>query len=94
MEPADRFVVATDQSISNEEFHSFQQLIHREAGIYLAEHKKALLVGRLNKRLREIGVDSFSDYYRQVSEKGQRDELMHMLDCICTNETRFFREPP
>ncbi len=93
MESADRFVAVAGRSISNKDFHSFQQLIHREAGIYLGEHKKTLLVGRLNKRLREVGVDSFSDYYRKVSEKGQREELVHMLDCICTNETRFFREP-
>ncbi len=90
---ADRLVAVTGRSISDEEFHSFQQLIQRESGIYLAEHKKALLVGRLNKRLRELGIDSFSDYYRQVSKKGQREELVHMLDCICTNETQFFREP-
>jgi chemotaxis protein methyltransferase CheR len=93
METADCFAAAAGRSISDEEFQSFQKLIHREAGIYLAEHKKALLVGRLNKRLRELGLDSFGDYYRRVSKKENGGELVHMLDCICTNETQFFREP-
>jgi len=92
-EAADCFVAATGRPISNEEFRSFQKLIHQEAGIHLGEHKKALLVGRLNKRLRELGLDSFTDYYHRVSEKGNGEELVHMLDCICTNETQFFREP-
>ncbi len=79
-------------TISNEEFRLFQELVHREAGISLGENKVALLVGRLSRRLRELGLDSFGAYYRHVV-KDDGPELLHMLDCITTNETRFFREP-
>lgn len=78
--------------ITDGEFGRFQALIHREAGIYLSPVKKALLVGRLSKRLRELGLSSFDKYYNKVLE-GNNDEKVRMLDCICTNETRFFREP-
>jgi chemotaxis protein methyltransferase CheR len=79
--------------ITEREFTLFQSLIHREAGIYLAPAKKALLVGRLSKRLRALGLASFGEYYSRIVEEDDRDERIQMLDCISTNETHFFREP-
>jgi chemotaxis protein methyltransferase CheR len=80
------------RSISDQEFASLARLIYREVGIKLSDSKRALLVGRLGKRLRALSCDSFGDYYRYVSA-GHQDELQQMIDCICTNETQFFREP-
>ncbi len=78
---------------THQEFVLFQTLIHRKAGIYLSPAKKVLLEGRLAKRLRELGLDSFGAYYRRVVEEGDGEELIHLLDRISTNETHFFREP-
>jgi chemotaxis protein methyltransferase CheR len=36
-------------------------------------------------------LNSFAAYYRRV--KADPEEMVLMLDCICTNETNFFREP-
>ena len=72
-------------------FYGYQRLIYREAGIYLGPHKKALLIGRLSRRLRELGGPSFSVYLRQVEEDAV--ERARLLDAICTHETHFFREP-
>jgi chemotaxis protein methyltransferase CheR len=77
--------------ITAKEFALFQALIHREAGIYLSEPKKALVVGRLARRLRDLGLGSFAAYHQVVQEDAE--ELVRMLDCISTNETHFFREP-
>jgi chemotaxis protein methyltransferase CheR len=77
--------------VSDRDFARFQALINREAGIWLAPVKKALLVGRLARRLRELGLDSYGDYYERV--EGDGVERVRMLDAICTNETHFFREP-
>ncbi len=79
------------RSVSDVEFERFQALVHREAGIWLSPVKKALLAGRLAKRLRELGLASYGDYYEIV--RADEAERTHMLDCICTNETHFFREP-
>jgi chemotaxis protein methyltransferase CheR len=79
--------------ISEREFALFQTLILNEAGIYLAPAKKALLVGRLTKRLRALGLPSFGAYYERIVEQDDREERLEMLDCISTNETHFFREP-
>jgi chemotaxis protein methyltransferase CheR len=78
-------------TLAEEEFRLFQTLVLRESGIHLGEKNRAMLVSRLWKRLRALGVKSFAAYYRHV--KKDPDEMVRMLDCLCTNETRFFREP-
>ncbi|MBN2371185.1 MAG: protein-glutamate O-methyltransferase CheR [Vicinamibacteria bacterium] len=77
---------------TDSEFRRFQILIERETGIHLSESKKALLAGRLNRRLRELGLRDFSAYYRVVAGDNA-SERVRMIDRVCTNETRFFREP-
>jgi chemotaxis protein methyltransferase CheR len=73
------------------EFALFQALVLRESGIHLGAKNRAMLVSRLWKRLRALELNSFSAYYRRV--KADPQEMVLMLDCICTNETHFFREP-
>lgn len=80
-------------SITDEEFALFQRLIYKIAGISLADSKKALLVGRLQRRLRHYHFSSFGQYYQLVSSAGQADELQTMVNMLTTNETYFFREP-
>jgi len=80
-------------AITDREFALFQTLIQREVGIYLAPVKKALLVGRLSKRLRALGLTTFEAYYRRIVDEDDRAERIEMLDCVSTNETHFFREP-
>ena len=79
------------REISDREFQHFQDLIYREAGIWLSASKSSLLTGRLAKRLRHHGSKSFREYYSLVSESPE--EHIQMLDAIATNETHFFREP-
>ncbi len=77
--------------LAAEEFHLFQALVLRESGIHLGAKNRAMLVSRLWRRLRALELNSFSSYYRRV--KADPQEMVLMLDCICTNETHFFREP-
>ncbi|UQA56710.1 CheR family methyltransferase [Polyangium aurulentum] len=77
--------------LSDRDFAGYQRLIYREAGIFLAPTKKALLVGRLSRRLRELGGTSFRDYLKQAEEDPA--ERTRLIEAVCTHETRFFREP-
>lgn len=74
-------------------FEQFQRLIHEETGIWLGDHKMALLCGRLSRRLRARGVPTLDQYYEFVTQPGHEDERVAMIDAITTNETRFFRDP-
>lgn len=77
--------------VSDADFASFQALVNREAGIWLSPVKKALLVGRLSRRLRELGLATWRAYHDLVV--ADEAERVRMLDAITTNETHFFREP-
>lgn len=79
------------QPLSDREFSMFQKLIHAETGIYLPESKKALVVARLGRRLRALDLPTFGSYFDVVAS--DTAEKTTMFDNICTNETRFFREP-
>jgi chemotaxis protein methyltransferase CheR len=78
-------------AIEDWEFTRLQVYIERESGIFLSSAKKALLTGRLGRRLRELGLDTFGAYLELVERDD--DECVRMLDRITTNETHFFREP-
>ncbi|MGZ3459618.1 MAG: CheR family methyltransferase [Archangium sp.] len=77
--------------LSQREFIGFQRLVYSEAGIWLSPAKKALVVGRLSRRLRELGGASFRTYLQRVEEDAA--ERVRMLEALCTHETHFFREP-
>lgn len=82
-----------EYEISTDEFLRFRTLIYDESGISLSDQKKSLLASRLSKRLRDLGLGTFSDYYEKVTDDPSREEFTRMLDLISTNKTDFFREP-
>ncbi len=80
-------------TLTDREFGQFQRLLYRIAGISLSPAKKALVSGRLSKRIRQRGVSSYGEYLRLLSDNSEREELQIALDLLTTNETHFFREP-
>ncbi len=82
---------ASHWGLTEADFRGYQRLIYREAGIHLVPMKKALLVGRLSRRLNELGGISFTEYLRRAEEDVV--ERTRLLDAVCTHETHFFREP-
>ena len=79
--------------ISDAEFERFSRFIHADLGIKMPPAKKTMLQARLQKRLRQLKLDSFAAYYDYVfSAEGRGEELDHMIDAVTTNKTDFFRE--
>jgi chemotaxis protein methyltransferase CheR len=79
--------------ISDSEFGQFQRFIFNAAGITLSDAKKALVSGRLAKRLQACRVANYGDYFRLLMSGEQPLELQTAVDLLTTNETYFFREP-
>lgn len=83
----------TTRSLTSREFALFRELIYREAGIALSPSKQQLVESRLVKRLRSLGLSSFSEYYDYATtgdSTGQ--ERLQLINCLTTNKTDFFRE--
>jgi chemotaxis protein methyltransferase CheR len=80
-------------NISDQEFSQFQQLIHQLAGIHLSSSKKALVSGRLAKRLNQHRLGSYAEYFKLLTGSQDKGELQMAVDLLTTNETYFFREP-
>lgn len=82
-----------DYGITSDEFLRFRKLIYDESGISLGDQKQTLLASRLSKRLRDLGLTTFTEYYEQITGDATKEEFTRMLDLISTNKTDFFREP-
>lgn len=79
-------------NITDQEFSQFQRFIFDAAGITLSASKKALVSGRLAKRLHHCQLGSYSDYFRLLAQGDAPDEVQTAVDLLTTNETYFFRE--
>ncbi|TXI18538.1 MAG: protein-glutamate O-methyltransferase CheR [Roseateles sp.] len=80
-------------TLSDAEFAQFQRFIFDAAGISLSSAKKALVTGRLAKRVSHHGCASYTDYLDLVLGGGAKGEMQIAIDLLTTNETYFFREP-
>lgn len=78
--------------ITDGEFAQFQRFIFEAAGISMADAKKALVTGRLSKRLAHYNLETFGDYFRLLSSGSHPQEVQLAVDLLTTNETYFFRE--
>lgn len=80
-------------TITDAEFSKFQRFIYDAAGISLSSGKKALVCGRLSKRLQAHRLDSYAKYFELLSSGRAAAEVQTAIDLLTTNETYFFREP-
>ena len=80
--------------MSDKDFMRLSEFIRDSCGIRLPPAKKTMLEGRLRKRLRALGIESFERYCEFLfSPGGSQSEYIHMIDAVTTNKTDFFREP-
>lgn len=79
-------------SIGDKEFGILAKLVHEECGIVLADAKKGLVVSRLTRRLRELGLSDFPSYCRLLQSRQGVDERANLISALTTNVTKFFRE--
>ncbi|HQU74979.1 MAG TPA: CheR family methyltransferase, partial [Calditrichia bacterium] len=81
------------RSLTSQEYDQIRELVYHKFGIHLGEQKQALVAGRLNKILREMGIATFSEYYDYLQSDKSGKGLNTLINRISTNHTFFFREP-
>ena len=77
---------------SDKDFNSIVNIVKEKTGITLASHKRNMVYGRLAKRLRELGFDTFSQYIAYLNDVKGEEETGNFVNAITTNLTSFFRE--
>lgn len=80
--------------LSDRHFRSIAELIEGEVGIRLPAVKRLMLEGRLQKRVRALDFSGVNEYAERLFSDGLLEtEFIHLIDCVTTNKTDFFREP-
>lgn len=77
---------------SESELREIAKIIYDHAGIVIAPGKGSMVQSRLGKRLRALGLKSYTDYIALVSSEAGKEEHRHMVSALTTNVTHFFRE--
>ncbi len=82
------------QKMSDRDFMRLSRFVGEVTGIKMPEVKKTMLQARLQKRLRVLGLDSYSDYCNYLlGPEGASGEVEQFINVVTTNKTDFFREP-
>lgn len=82
------------EGLKDQHFRTIADLIQKQVGIQLPAAKRTMVEGRLRKRVRELDLDGLEAYGRHLFDDGHLEaEFAHLVDCVTTNKTDFFREP-
>ena len=83
---------AADVQLSVTEFDRVRRMIFERAGISLNDGKRAMVHGRLSRRMRATGQRSFADYLQGLDRDPASAEWQAFVNALTTNLTAFFRE--
>ena len=87
-------VSASFDHLTDRHFAAIADVIETRVGIKLPQTKRTMVEGRLRKRVRALSMPDLTAYARHLFDRGGLDaELIHLIDCVTTNKTDFFREP-
>jgi chemotaxis methyl-accepting protein methylase len=81
-------------ALSDRHFRELAAFIEREVGIRLPPSKRTMVEGRLRRRVKALGLSDVDEYVDFIFDRGLlAEESVHLIDCLTTNKTDFFREP-
>jgi chemotaxis protein methyltransferase CheR len=79
-------------AVSDADYGYISGLLYDRFGIQFGDKKKVLVAGRLAKRLRELGLSSFSEYVRFLQGDTTGKELVELVNRLTTNHSYLYRE--
>lgn len=78
--------------LTDNEFKLYSEYIFERSGINYTINKKTILQNRVRRRLRELNLESYKEYFDIIKNKPMNDpEVIKFFDEVTTNETSFFR---
>lgn len=90
--PQNKQQTVKEFEFTSSDFERVRALIYKRAGISLADSKHEMVYSRLARRLRAIGIVSFSTYLDDLEAGRLGEEWESFTNALTTNLTSFFRE--
>jgi chemotaxis protein methyltransferase CheR len=88
------FSYQPNDRLSSRNFNRLSAYIFDYSGIKMPQNKMTMLEGRLRRRLRATGIETFDAYCDFLFDEGGLErEAIYLIDAVTTNKTDFFREP-
>ena len=79
-------------SLSDREFSRIKSRVYQVAGISLSDAKRTLVISRLSKIVRALGLPGFDAYVDYLERGGSAQDGQDFVNALTTNLTRFYRE--
>jgi len=79
-------------SLSEREFTRIKARVYTVAGIALSNAKRTLVVSRLSKIVKALGLPSFDAYVDYLEGNASAADRQDFVNALTTNLTRFYRE--
>ena len=79
-------------SLSEREFSRIKNRVYEIAGISLSDAKRTLVISRLSKIVRGLGLPGFDAYVDFLERGGSAQDGQDFINALTTNLTRFYRE--
>ena len=78
--------------LSDADYSFVASLLYSRFGIQLGKQKRVLVAGRLTKRVRQLGLNSFHEYFDYLRADSSGNELSEFINRLTTNHSFFYRE--
>ena len=65
--------------MNDTEFKLFRDFIYDKSGINYTENKKIILQNRIRRRMRELELNSYTQYYDIIKDEFNEDEIYAIL---------------
>jgi len=85
-------LMVKNAELTDKTFKKLGDFIQSNYGIKMPPAKKIMVQGRLQKRLRKLGLSTFERYCEYVLDKDNQHEMVNLINAVSTNKTDFFRE--
>lgn len=75
-----------------EHFRTIAQIAHRDAGLVLPQDKAPMVLARIAKRMRSLGMRDLAQYCKLLADPDAAAERHELIFVLTTNVTSFMRE--
>lgn len=83
---------AREFAFTRKDFEFLRRIANERTGIVVKDEKFDMFYSRLCRRVRRLGLQSFSEYCDFLQSDSAEDEVLELVNAITTNLTAFFRE--